>query len=221
MASIVANAEIGVNYPQVFSSLREFTPKPMGFVEAMLCCVAKNAVDCYAGLILMFSKTGRAARLVSKYHPFIPVVVITDNETVSKQLNSSFSLLPYKVTAIPQEPEKIASMVLDVIDWAVDNNICPSDSKVIIVKGEHEADADGQPSILLHNADNSGGLFIRRRTSLQHKLLHVQPTHNIEKTTSIRCNSISLSQITSSYQPPRKTKIVCTMGPACWSEEAI
>ncbi len=42
-----------------------------------------------------------------------------------------------------------------------------------------------------------------------------------EPTLSLRTTAIALDDILSSDAHPRKTKIVCTMGPACWSEEGL
>jgi len=42
MANITKNAELGINYYQVGLFLRDFTPKPMGTLEAVLCCAAKK-----------------------------------------------------------------------------------------------------------------------------------------------------------------------------------
>ncbi len=41
------------------------------------------------------------------------------------------------------------------------------------------------------------------------------------KTLSLRTTAISLSDVLSPDAPPRKTKIVCTLGPASWSEEGL
>jgi pyruvate kinase len=32
---------------------------------------------------------------------------------------------------------------------------------------------------------------------------------------------IKLDDVVSAYAPPRKVKIICTLGPACWSEEGL
>lgn len=40
--------------------------------EAVLGCAAKDAIDVDAGLILVVTTKGDAARIVSKYHPQVP-----------------------------------------------------------------------------------------------------------------------------------------------------
>ncbi|KAJ1479373.1 pyruvate kinase [Baffinella frigidus] len=73
MANIAKQAETGINYYQVGAFVRDFTPRPFGTVEAVLSSVAKNAIDIGAGLIVVFSENGHAARLIAKYHPCVPV----------------------------------------------------------------------------------------------------------------------------------------------------
>ena len=45
MAAIVANAEEGVNRCQVYNFVRDFTPMPVGSIEAVVSSAAKTAVD--------------------------------------------------------------------------------------------------------------------------------------------------------------------------------
>ena len=49
MAKICRGAELGINYYQVFDFIREFTPKPVGTVEAVASSLSKNAVDIRPG----------------------------------------------------------------------------------------------------------------------------------------------------------------------------
>lgn len=51
MAKICLSAELGVNYYQVFNYIRDFTPKPVGTVEAVASTMAKNAADVRPGAI--------------------------------------------------------------------------------------------------------------------------------------------------------------------------
>lgn len=41
------------------------------------------------------------------------------------------------------------------------------------------------------------------------------------KTLSLRTTAISLSDVLDYAAPPRKTKIVCTLGPSSWTEEGL
>lgn len=66
-------------------------------------------------------------------------------------------------------------------------------------------------------APNPGRLPTMRRMTMNDKLslAHATPT------LSLRASKISVNLILSSTTKTRSTKIVCTMGPKCWSEEGL
>ena len=72
MAAIAANAEEGVDRCQIYNFIRDFTPMPVGSIEAVVSCAAKTAVDLGAalGCIVVFTdEVGFRANLASKYRP--------------------------------------------------------------------------------------------------------------------------------------------------------
>jgi hypothetical protein len=71
-------AQVGTNYYQQWEFIRDFSDRPMHTAEAVLGAAAKDALDVAAGLVVVVSRSGRAARLVAKYRPCVPVLVITD-----------------------------------------------------------------------------------------------------------------------------------------------
>ena len=58
---------------------------------------------------------------------------------------------------------------------------------------------------------------LRRRASVQPFV----SSRSAETVTSYRATSIALQDVFSDFAPVRKTKVICTMGPKCWSEEGI
>ncbi|PNH10739.1 Pyruvate kinase, partial [Tetrabaena socialis] len=102
MAAIAANAEVGTNYPQVYDFIRDFSARPMSTAEAVLGCAAKNVLDVDAALILVISSTGESARLVSKYRPRVPVLLVTDSLAAARSCAPSFGIL---VSIVEQLPE--------------------------------------------------------------------------------------------------------------------
>jgi hypothetical protein len=47
------------------------------------------------------------------------------------------------------------------------------------------------------------------------------PSKDVTKTLSLRTTAISMADVLESTSLPRKTKVVCTLGPSCWSEEGL
>ncbi len=48
----------------------------------------------YRGKIICFTRGGKSARLISKYRPALPIIAVTDNKTVAKQLNLVWGVNP-------------------------------------------------------------------------------------------------------------------------------
>ncbi len=224
MAAVVRNAEVGINYFQVGVFVRDFTPKPMCTREAVLCCAAKNAVDVGAGLIVIFSEKGHTPRIVAKYRPSVPVLVITSSEQVARHCSSVFSLIPYYTHHARMHMEQshggyldTSSILNSALMWCVDKKICLPGSVVVLVKGTQELCADVQPTIALTYAPRQPEAAME----VAEKAREPVPTVDLKSTVSIRCNAISLDELCSSYAPVRKTKIICTLGPSSFDEETM
>ena len=98
MAAITRNAEEGVNHSQVYNFIRDFTPMPVGTIEAVVACASKTAVDIPdLGCIVVFSESGYRANLTSKYRPRCPIIVITHNQSVVKHTNSVFGQYAFQI----------------------------------------------------------------------------------------------------------------------------
>ncbi len=78
----MGGTEQGLNAVQNFNFIRNFTPKPLGELQAIMASAAKLALDIDAGLIIALSKNGIIARMVAKYRPRVPILLVTDSEQV-------------------------------------------------------------------------------------------------------------------------------------------
>jgi pyruvate kinase len=90
MSRTCAEAEGVVNYGQLLAAMRESTLAEQGLMsvaEAVASSAVKTAYDMGAKAILVCSETGNTARLVSKYRPSMPVMVLTATESVARQLS--------------------------------------------------------------------------------------------------------------------------------------
>ena len=66
---------------------RSYTPDKMTITEA----ISKSAVyasdTLHARLIMCWTKTGRAAKMIRKYNPNVPIIALTDNDQTARQLS--------------------------------------------------------------------------------------------------------------------------------------
>lgn len=97
MAAIVANAENANGYNAMQCFIRDHSAKPFTRGETFGATVASTMVDCNAQLVIVLSQDGFAARLVSKYRPAVPTLVVTNNEHVANQACMIFGQCPVKV----------------------------------------------------------------------------------------------------------------------------
>jgi pyruvate kinase len=67
---------------QNFNFIRNFTPKPLGELQAVMCSAVKLSLDIDAGLIIVLSRNGVIARMVAKYRPRVATLLVTDSEEV-------------------------------------------------------------------------------------------------------------------------------------------
>jgi pyruvate kinase len=106
MGMIVRNAELVNNYYATFSFVRDFTPKPFSTDEAVASCAVKSCIDLGAALILVLTADGAEARLVSKYRPNAPILVLTPSEAQVRATSSWFGQYAMRV-------ERSFSLTLD------------------------------------------------------------------------------------------------------------
>ena len=56
---------------------RDFSAKPFNTIEATAIAMAKACSDAKLGLAVVFSDSGEAANMVTKYRPTVPLVVVS------------------------------------------------------------------------------------------------------------------------------------------------
>jgi pyruvate kinase len=220
MHRICKNAEVGVNSYQVYDFLRDFTPKPVGTLEAFVACAAKNAVDINSGLIVAFSEGGKTMRLAAKYRPPVPVLVATANRQLAQQCSCVFGLFPYLMESPLTHMREVPGIIQAALEDAVSvyPPLCAPGCEVIVMNATHvlKTSADG-------GADDLEPLPERQMYFTcapgQLSLPEVDPSlppHYSMETLSVRATAITLKMITSLHVPARKTKIVVTLGSKCW-----
>jgi pyruvate kinase len=223
MAAIVANAEEGVDRCQIYNFIRDFTPMPVGSIEAVVSCAAKTAVDLGSalGCIVVFSELGYRANLASKYRPAVPIVVVTSLDHVARHTNTVFGQYAFKIPEAAN-PETETYWTARALLFAQEHNLCHPGAKVVIIGGLAGA-TNTVSSIPSYRILDAPGIY-KRKVS-QHAVPGSEfaqfAVQQENKTVSLRATAISIDEVFSSEAPKRKTKIVCTMGPACWDEESV
>ena len=96
-----------------------------------------------AELVVVFSATGEAPRVVAKYRPPCPVVVVTDNLTVARHCGALFGAHAFAVTSL--QAGDAGALTRAAARWARDEGLWAGERAVLALSGKLEANADFQP----------------------------------------------------------------------------
>ncbi|GBF99836.1 pyruvate kinase [Raphidocelis subcapitata] len=201
MAKIITDAEAGLSSSANYGFVRNFTPKPMSLLEAQASNVAKTIIDCMGSVAVVMTDRTEPVRLVAKYKPGVPLLVITTKQRVATQCSLLHGAVPV--------------VVLDITKRL---GLCKCTSghaeQVVLMSGPR--DAPFLTSSTFHAAE------VLALALGDGPVARPAPTgYRGDMTLAMRSTKVSLDLIASPIKTPRKTKIVCTLGPACWSEEGL
>uniref|UniRef100_A0A7S2R7I1 Pyruvate kinase n=1 Tax=Mucochytrium quahogii TaxID=96639 RepID=A0A7S2R7I1_9STRA len=90
MASICREAEGAINYPKLYLATRNTVNMardsvPLDTPEAIASSAVKTTIDMGAKLLVVLTESGRTPRLVSKYRPQVPILVLTALPEIARQ----------------------------------------------------------------------------------------------------------------------------------------
>ncbi|EYU38599.1 hypothetical protein MIMGU_mgv1a004441mg [Erythranthe guttata] len=88
---ICSEAEKVFDQDQYFKRTVKFVGEPMTHLEAIASSAVRAAIKVKASVIICFTSSGRAARLIAKYRPTMPVLSVVIPRLKTNQLKWSFS----------------------------------------------------------------------------------------------------------------------------------
>ncbi|KAJ5132122.1 Pyruvate kinase [Penicillium atrosanguineum] len=77
-------AEVTIPHYQIFDELRNLAPRPTETCESMAMAAVSASLELNAGAIVVLTTSGKTARLLSKYRPVCPILMVTRNDTASR-----------------------------------------------------------------------------------------------------------------------------------------
>lgn len=145
MAQVCLEAESKINHRELFLKLREVGIKKPEFnvADSVSSSAVKTSWDLQAKLIVALSKSGKTARLVSKYRPHCPILAITCERRVACTLLITRGVNPYLV-------EEIAGVEVTAekgIARAIETGLLKDQDYVIVTSGAH-GNVSGNTSML-------------------------------------------------------------------------
>ncbi|KAG9341916.1 hypothetical protein JZ751_018233 [Albula glossodonta] len=91
---IAREAEAAMFHRQLFEELRRTTHLTRDPTEAVAIGAVESSFKCCASAIIVLTKTGRSAHLLSKYKPRAPIMAITRNEQAARQSHLYRGIFP-------------------------------------------------------------------------------------------------------------------------------
>ncbi|KAM9900215.1 hypothetical protein OXX69_009165, partial [Metschnikowia pulcherrima] len=110
-------AEKAISYTSLFNELRSLVVRPTDTTETCAIAAVSAAYEQNAKAIVVLSTSGKTCRLVSKYKPNVPIMMVTRNPRAAR-----FSHLYRGVYPFVYEKEKVENWQEDVesrLRWAV------------------------------------------------------------------------------------------------------
>jgi pyruvate kinase len=234
MAAIAANSELGVDYWAQYNFLRRCIAGTAAIspLEASLANVAKTAVEYSADkdgdgvidadegtAIIVITESGRAADLITKYRPPCPVFVATSNASVAHHTNTRFGQIP----CLLDSANVTVQAAVDAAAAAGAAAGVPFEGRRILVvaspAGGSADEAAVMSTVTLSIRSARQSIITPAQTAPMHTSYTDPGTSN--SVLSLRSTQIGLDLILNNSPVLRKTKIVCTMGPKCWSEQGM
>jgi pyruvate kinase len=105
MAAVAMEAEKLAIEDETWTRLLPEVARDIEEIVAHSAC--SSAVDIGAKAIVAYTNSGATARYISKYHPPVPVVAMTPNEKISRQLALSWGVWPIVVESYSHAVEMV------------------------------------------------------------------------------------------------------------------
>lgn len=101
-------AEKAIPYMAHFDELRLLTPRPCTTLESIAMSAVSTSLELNAGAILVLTTSGNSARLISKYRPVCPILMVTRNGRPSRVSQLVYPC-PLSILTINSTPISIAA----------------------------------------------------------------------------------------------------------------
>ncbi|KAK9685898.1 Pyruvate kinase [Basidiobolus ranarum] len=145
MAQACQLAESVICYPPLFNDLRALTKRPTDTTETVASSAVNASLEADAGAIIVLTQTGNTARLISKYRPVCPIITVTRNPAVARQIHLHSGCYPFiydKPQVKESDPQEWQSDVDNRVAFALECGskfgLLQKGQPVIVIQGFKE-----------------------------------------------------------------------------------
>ncbi len=97
MSAIASRVESVIDYKKRFHNNTDPGSPSLSITDAISYATCSTAHDLGAAAIVACTESGRSARMISKYHPDVPIVACTNNPVTYRQLNLNWGVTPLMI----------------------------------------------------------------------------------------------------------------------------
>ncbi len=156
MSTIAERTEKDINYRGRFRQ-RDNGPASSNITDAISHATCTTAMDIGAAAIIPISKSGRTARMVSKYRCSIPIIACTTDEVTYRQLAISWGVSP---VMCPEQQETDA-LFTTAVQAALEQSHILSDGDLVVLTAGLPLGVSGTTNLL--KVQTVGSTFLRGR----------------------------------------------------------
>jgi len=130
-------AESAICYPPLFNELRQLQKRPTETTETVASSAVSASQEQNAGAIVVLSTSGDTARLVSKYRPQCPIIIVTRKESTGRAIHLSRGCYPfiYKEPKVADWQEDVDARLRYGMDQAIQVGLLKTGDSVVVIQG--------------------------------------------------------------------------------------
>ena len=131
MASIAENAESDIDYKKRFRHFLLEKKSDGDITEAISDATVTTAHDLGANAVIAVTKSGKTARMISKFRPSVPIIGATTDPTVMRQLSLSWGVIP----VLFDEKKNSDELFAHAVEVSVKNGLLKEGDLAVITAG--------------------------------------------------------------------------------------
>ncbi|KAK6104700.1 pyruvate kinase [Brugia pahangi] len=136
MHQLCKQAEMAIFYTKTSEELIRLTPKPTDHAHTIAIAANSAVQSCQAVAVICITVSGRAATLVSRYRPPVPIYAVCTNRAITRQLHLWRSIYPLYFKAINMDwREDLYDRIHYAVKCGKEQNIINDGDLLVVVSG--------------------------------------------------------------------------------------
>lgn len=119
MSKICKEAENSIAYFQLFEEMRMLTFRDTIVAETIACSAVNASLEKYIKAIIVLTTSGETARLVAKFRPQVPIIVVSRSLQTTRQIHLHRGCYPMNYTD-NESLLKRSELAMNSAEWQAD-----------------------------------------------------------------------------------------------------